>query len=299
MQVVSRVRGRPRIPNVIDTTMTRGTFVSDSTKQHRRWIRRPLIVGLGLAVVVPLLAAPGLAGAAPAPHAKPTPPPSPSAKVVPKPRTSTAAVPLDAPMVSFSQSTYYSGPGRELQVTAVASQDVGPTPYYISIYERWSPSDGNGATGGYVAICGSGSTCSATIRHDRIGMEGYTAFISLYPDGVWPTGVQSVREADGYFYFGALNLSASPTTVAVGGTSTLTASTDSDFGPTIYYAEIYDTTTSTRVGECASGTSCSVSVSQSQNTTHRYVAYLTDDRAGYPPVYPAATSGPADVTWAS
>ena len=101
--------------------MTRGTYVSDSTRPHRGWIRRPLIAGLGLAVVVPLLAAPGLAGAAPAPHVKP-PTPRPSVQVVPKPRTSMAAVPLDAPMVSFSQSTYDSRPGRELQVTAVASR---------------------------------------------------------------------------------------------------------------------------------------------------------------------------------
>jgi hypothetical protein len=64
--------------------------------------------------------------------------------------------------------------------------------------------------------------------------------------------------ADSFF----VELAASPSAVAVGGTTTLTATTGADVGPTPWFIDIFDTTTGLPVRFCGSGTTCSTAVSE-------------------------------------
>ncbi len=96
-----------------------------------------------------------------------------------------------------------------------------------------------------------------------------------------------------------LSLAASPTTLPVGATTTLTATTSTDIGPSPFFTEIFDATTGTRIGVCGTGTSSSVTASQSVATTHSYIAYLSNDTASYPPTGIQATSRSSYVTWSS
>ena len=273
--------------------------------------RRGAWIGLGATALATLVTVP--AGATPAhPLDQPAPPSASASKptaadqpritptVVPKPkhaRTGTIT-PLDGWTVQFDQRSYTAEPGQHLQVTAIANQDVGPTPYYISIYELGL--DGTRAT---VATCGTGYTCSATITHSQLGSDTYYAFVSGYPnDSVNPPNLQAQAEAEGNWYFNFPALSAATYTTTVGATTTITSSTDTDIAPTIYYNRVYDATTGTLLTTCATGTSCSISVTQAQATTHEYRSYLLDSSvpAAYPPGFPqAGHSNPAFVTWAA
>jgi hypothetical protein len=94
-------------------------------------------------------------------------------------------------------------------------------------------------------------------------------------------------------------LASNGNTIGLGANTTLSVSTNMDVGPTPYYIEIFDATTSTRVGVCGSGTSCSATVSQSQATTHTYVAYVSGYSAAMPPANTVATSQKSFVTWTS
>ena len=73
--------------------------------------------------------------------------------------------------------------------------------------------------------------------------------------------------------------------------STLTATTNMDVGPTPYYLRIYDQTAGAYVVTCASGTTCSTSVTQPTPTTHDYVAVVSYASTGYPPSGEQAVSG--------
>ncbi len=52
---------------------------------------------------------------------------------------------------------------------ATANTDVGPTPYYITIYDE--------TTGAELAVCGTGTTCSAAVSESSTGSQRFEAFI--------------------------------------------------------------------------------------------------------------------------
>jgi len=58
-------------------------------------------------------------------------------------------------------------------------------------------------------------------------------------------------------------------------------------------------TTGTRLTDCGYGTTCSVSVSQTAATTHKYIAYLSDLSTAYPPPGIQETSTLSFVTWSN
>jgi hypothetical protein len=89
--------------------------------------------------------------------AKPTlsqPAPVPSAELVSarvpfKHRNTTQ--PLAAWTVSLQASVRNLWPTQYTTLTAIANQSVGPTPYYLSIYDD--------TAGNFVAVCASGTRC--------------------------------------------------------------------------------------------------------------------------------------------
>ena len=71
--------------------------------------------------------------------------------------------------ISLATSSSYPYVGQSVTVTATANADVGPTPYYITLYSE--------TTGGELAICGSGTTCSATVSQSTPGPQDFEAFV--------------------------------------------------------------------------------------------------------------------------
>jgi hypothetical protein len=71
--------------------------------------------------------------------------------------------------VSLAASSSYPLAGGSVTVTATTNADVGPTPYYITIYSE--------TTGAELAVCGSGTTCSATVSQSSPGTQDFEAFV--------------------------------------------------------------------------------------------------------------------------
>lgn len=71
--------------------------------------------------------------------------------------------------VALAASAYWQVPGRPVTLTATANADVGPTPYYISIYDETSGTE--------VALCGFGTTCSAVVTSGTRATHTYQAYI--------------------------------------------------------------------------------------------------------------------------
>ena len=89
-------------------------------------------------------------------------------------------------------------------------------------------------------------------------------------------------------------------TIAVSATTTVTATTDRDIGPTPYFIQIFDATTGANLSWCGYGTSCTATISQSVPTTHAIVAYVasvvTDT---LPPSGIASATAKMFVTWSN
>ena len=94
-----------------------------------------------------------------------------------------------------------------------------------------------------------------------------------------------------------VTLTASPNLLWPTQYSNLTATANMDVGPTPYYLRVYDQTAGAYVVTCATGTTCSTSVTQPTPTTHYYVAVVSYASAGYPPSGEQAVSGEAGVVW--
>lgn len=93
-------------------------------------------------------------------------------------------------------------------------------------------------------------------------------------------------------------LSADPTTLETGQSTTLTVTASHDLTGTRWITYIFDQTDPAWYRTCKVQT-CSFSVAQSSPGTHSYVAYVARERSDprYPPVGIQATSNTVTVTW--
>jgi len=71
--------------------------------------------------------------------------------------------------ISLATNSSYSYVGQSVTITATTNVDVGPTPYYVTIYSE--------TTGAELAVCGFGTTCSATISQSTPGTQDFEAFV--------------------------------------------------------------------------------------------------------------------------
>jgi len=75
--------------------------------------------------------------------------------------------------------------GSSVTLDAVASQNVGPTPYYIEIFDE---------NGTRIAACGTGTTCSVSYTPSGRG-SNLIAFVSGYSSALPPTSIQASSNA--------------------------------------------------------------------------------------------------------
>ncbi len=194
--------------------------------------------------------------------------------------------------VNLNASSTSLWPTQYTTLTATANQNVGPTAYYISIYDQTANS--------FVKICGSGTACGVSVTQNTATTHTFKAYVSYYPSSNPPSSIQatSINVAVTWKSV-SVSLTASPTTLAINGNSTLTATTSADIGPSPFYTHIFDLTTGARVVVCGFGTSCTTTVSQSAATTHKYGAFVTNLTTTVPTTGIQAKSVPNFVTWAN
>jgi hypothetical protein len=171
-------------------------------------------------------------------------------------------------------------------LTATTNIDVGPTPYYIRIWD--------GEAGAFIATCGTGTTCSGSVTRPAIQMSWFDAVVAdaqgndadsvLFPVDWHGSGVQ---------------LSQSATTLGLGGGATLTTTTSYDIGSSPFYVEIFDMTSGTLLNHCGFGTTCAATVSQTAATTHTYRACFSSFGTTYPPPNLLECTEDHFVTWSS
>ena len=195
--------------------------------------------------------------------------------------------------VTLTASTNDLWPTQYTTLTATANADVGPSPYYISIYD--------GTTGAQVAICAFGATCSVSETEPTASTQDYIAYIgndtSMFPPS---TIVATSSEQSVVWITVTVGMEADPIMPALGEAVDLDSVATPDVGPSPFFIEIWDITTGTLVADCGSGSFCHASVSESTATTQEYIADVADFSTTYPPAAIQATSDiPSFVTWST
>jgi hypothetical protein len=153
--------------------------------------------------------------------------------------------------------------GASTSLSVSTSCDVGPTPYYIEIFDVTS--------GTLLTSCGTGSSCSVTVSQNTATTHAYRAYVGTFTTTApAATGVPTLLAIPGISVTNYVTwtntgmfVKLTPTPfvgIAYPNTTTITASADIDVGPTPYYIEIYDNNNGQLLSVCAFGSSCTAAV---------------------------------------
>jgi hypothetical protein len=174
-------------------------------------------------------------------------------------------------MLTASPSDPY--PTQYTTLTATASANVGPTPWFIRIYDR--------TTSQYVASCGVGTTCSLGITEPTASYQVYVAFIddgsNLYP----PSNLQatSADQPVQWQYVWVSLQAAGPTTLPTGANAPFTVTGTNNLASSPFTVSYYDPDDPpfqpTFLGECFGlPTPCQSTLDIGTNGTYEMEAYV-------------------------
>jgi hypothetical protein len=193
--------------------------------------------------------------------------------------------PLGPNFTGFTTSATNVPSGAAVTLTATWDCDIGPTPYWVQIYDT--------VTGELVGNCGAGTTCTATVTEPGSSTHNYEAFIDE-GGSTPPTPDGDNNSVNAYVTWQSPGDHIS---VSLSGPSAI----GWDSGPGIYtayanhhfpfYIEIFDEATSTLLAACFPGNSCTVSFTPGQGSLTDLVAFVSRHRStALPPVGTMASS---------
>ena len=187
---------------------------------------------------------------------------------------STAITSPAATQAAFNLSLVASpavlAPGGTTTLTASTDKDVGPTPFFIEIFDL--------KFGVNVAICGVGTSCSVAVSHDQADLT-YVAYVSQFGTALPPPGIVATSNVVEVIWL-SVSLNAAPAVMAPGDTTTLLALSALDLSNTRFSIEILDVSADVAVAVCGFDNACWTTVTQSQSTAHTYRALITSVGAG-------------------
>ena len=136
-----------------------------------------------------------------------------------------------------------------------------------------------------MSLPGFGAACSAA---------AVAACCLASPAMAAPATPQRPAAGDGF----SISLAASSASAPVRQSVTLTATTNTDVGPTQYYITIYSETTGAELATCGFGTTCTATVAQATPGTQNFEAFVGDDVPGNGhPGFALASSNDVQVSW--
>lgn len=186
--------------------------------------------------------------------------------------SSTVLTPLSAtaapPVVTLSTSSAYGGEDTTVTLVATVNTDLIGTQYELSVYDL--------TTGAKVGACNDDildtrTRCLFAATFSTGGTHTYRAFMARPGATYPPPAIQAMSGTVDIWWF-TLTVTATPGFQLPNQPVVVTASTNADVGPAIHYITIYGD--GVLLKECASGTACSVTVSQ-LILCRSFMAYLS------------------------
>src|SRR5262249_10109623 len=167
-----------------------------------------------------------------------------------------------------------TAPGASVTLTATTSEDIRPAPQSLEIFAR--------TTQPLPAASGAGTSCSTPISEAAATTHIFAAYFSAYDTHYTPSGVQQTA---GFHYVtwsgSGWRISLSSTGV-VNNTQSIMATASGDVGPTPYWIEIFSLPTDNLIAACASGSTCTASITPSYNTNDVQAFVTTYTSAAFP-----------------
>lgn len=181
-------------------------------------------------------------------------------------------------------------PGHSLVLTATADAPVTGTGNAIEIFDL--------TAGKQVGMCLQGSQCSVAYAANS-GVHSFTAFVSS-PTSTVPAGSTVITSNAVQASWIAVTFSATSKAVGPGQSVTITASSTIPVDKTGWLLQIYDAPAHSRLTYCASGNTCSTTLSQPNGGWRTFVAVISAPSTEAPPADKVvAQTDTFTVTWLS
>lgn len=89
---------------------------------------------------------------------------------------------------ALSTSSPTTGIGTSVILTATTDQDIGPTPFFVDIFDT--------TTGTSLVECGFGTSCSVEVSQAEATLHAYQAYLSYFPTSFPPPGIPTEAVAN-------------------------------------------------------------------------------------------------------
>jgi hypothetical protein len=192
----------------------------------------------------------------------------------------TAIINIPPYIMAFTPSSNPVAIGGETTLTATTNKDIGPTPYYIEIFDV--------TTGEWLTWCGYGTSCSTTVSQSAGATHAFVAYVAANVTETNPPGGIQSASANTFVTWSDSGYTVSvPPSISCFTTGTITATANVDVWTTPYYIEIFNGN-GTKLRSCPGGSSCSVVAA----CTGQYYAFISESSASFPPAGTQASSNP-------
>lgn len=209
---------------------------------------------------------------------------------VPDPTSQPTPQPSTVHNLQLSLDHNTAMPGHSLVLTATADATVTGTGNAIEIFDLTS--------GTLAGQCLQGSQCSVAYAA-KSGVHSFAAFVSP-PTTTVPGGSAVITSNRVQASWIAVKFSATSTAVGPGQAVTITASSTIPLEGSGWLLQIYDAPAHNRLTYCASGNTCSTTLSQPNGGWRTFVAVIADSSAVAPPANKVvAQTDIFTVTWLS
>jgi hypothetical protein len=168
--------------------------------------------------------------------------------------------------------------GSGITLTARTNCDIGSVDALVQIVDNTNRN--------IPGQCRTGTSCSVTTTGIQALTHSFSAYLYIWNGSSWNAlghtqPVYLTWEAPPNNF--TVSLSGPSLIGPSAGPATYTAAASQDVGPTPYWIEIFDATTSTRLGYCGSGSTCSIAFTPSVVPGDQLVAFVSSLSSSFLP----------------
>lgn len=146
--------------------------------------------------------------------------------------------------VGLTANPYTSQLGVNTAIIATYPVDVGPSPYYLKVFDL--------TTGGSIVTCSSGTSCSASVSYGSTATHQLGAYLTTQNAALPVTGLPLNQQAYAEATWASTGFQVSLSR----GSDGFVATTNRDVNSTPYHITIYKPGSTVPVTTCSRGTSC-------------------------------------------
>jgi hypothetical protein len=211
--------------------------------------------------------------------------------------SSTVVVDWEGVTLTLSASAHTVAVGTAVTLSATSNLDVGPSPFFIEIWDATTGTLLNTGSCGFGTACPAAGQASIVVSQSAATTHSYVATLGLNSSTYPPAELQTTSGANYVTWTASgYQVALSAPAVVVNGPTPVTVKANIDVAPTPYFIEVFDETTGTRIAAFAGGSAQTFNYEVGRTGTDTLVAFISNGSSLLPPGNIQASSNTISVS---